>query len=76
MKTRLITLLTMGHTLDRARDRKGAYSLRYVNKFPKFGPVARARGGRGPSRAGHCAPAAAQPSLFEAAKGSGGGGGG
>ena len=40
MKTRLITLLTMGRTLDRARDRKGAYTLRNVNKFPKFGPAA------------------------------------
>ena len=66
MKTRLITLLTMGRTVDRARDRKGAYTLRYVNKFPKFGPVARAAAA-GPPRAGHSAPSA-QSSLFEAAK--------
>jgi hypothetical protein len=44
MKTPLIKLLTMGHTLERARDRTGAYTLRYVNKFPKFQPVARGRG--------------------------------
>jgi len=66
MKTRLITLLTMGRTVDRARDRKGAYTLRYVNKFPKFGPVARAAAG-GSHGAGHPAPPA-QSSLFEAAK--------
>jgi hypothetical protein len=41
MKTRLINLLTMGGTLDWARDRKGVYSLRYVNKIPKFGAAAR-----------------------------------
>jgi len=43
MKNRLITLLTMGHTLDRVKDRTGAYSLRNVNKLPKLRPVARAR---------------------------------
>ena len=67
MKTPLIKLLTMGHTLERARDRPGAYSLRYVNKFPQLRPVARVAG-VGPPPAGHCAPAAAQPSLFEAPK--------
>jgi hypothetical protein len=66
MKTRLITLLTMGRTVDRARDRKGAYTLRYVNKFPKFGPVARVVAGE-PARAGNSAPSV-QSSLFEPAK--------
>jgi len=66
MKTPLITLLTMGHTLDVAKDRKGAYTLRHLNKFPKFGTVARA-GAVGAAHASHPAPSA-QPSLFEAPK--------
>ena len=66
MKTRLITLLTMGHTLDGAKDRKGAYTLRNVNKFPKFGSVTRTGAG-GASHASHAAPSV-QPSLFEAPK--------
>ncbi len=66
MKKRLITLLTMGHTLDRAKDRTGAYSLRNVNKFPKFGPAARAAAA-GPLPASQAAPSA-QPVLFAAAK--------
>ena len=67
MNTPLIKLLTMGHTLERATDRTGAYSLRYVNKFPKLRPVARVAGAR-PPPAGRGAPAAAQPSLFKAPK--------
>jgi hypothetical protein len=66
MKTRLITLLTMCHTLDGAKDRKGAYTLRHVNKFPKFRPAARAGAAWSP-HAGHPA-LSAQPSLFEAGK--------
>ena len=66
MKKRLITLLTKGHTLDRVKDRTGAYNLRNVNKFPKFGPFARAAAVT-PPPAGHAA-TPAQPSLFEAAK--------
>jgi hypothetical protein len=68
MKTRLITLLTMGRTLDWARDRKGAYTLRYVNKFPKFRPAARAAAGTGAAAppAGHAGPAG-QSSLFAVA---------
>jgi hypothetical protein len=66
MKNRLITLLTMGHTLDRAKDRTGAYTLRHVNKFPKFRPVARGAA-KAPLPASHAAPSA-QPLLFAAAK--------
>jgi hypothetical protein len=66
MKTRLITLLTMGRTLDRARDRKGAYTLRHINQFPKFGPAARAAAAGSPP-AGASAPSA-QPSLFAGPK--------
>jgi hypothetical protein len=66
MKNRLITLLTMGHTLDRVKDRTGAYSLRNVNKFPKLRPVARAAAAARPS-ASPAAPSA-QPLLFAAAK--------
>jgi hypothetical protein len=65
MKKRLITLLTMGHALDRARDRKGAYTLRYVNKIPKFGPAARAAAGTPPAE--HSG-AVAQSSLFGGAE--------
>jgi hypothetical protein len=67
MNTPLIKLLTMGHTLERARDRTGVYTLRYMNKFPKFRPVARVARVE-PPPAGHCAPTAAQPSLFAAPK--------
>ena len=67
MKNRLITLLKMGRTLDWAKDRKGAYSLRYVNKLSKI-RTGRAGGGGGRRRAGCAAPLAAQPSLFGAAK--------
>ncbi len=66
MKNRLITLLTKAGTVVRATDRKGVYSLRYVNHFPKFGPAAHVAAA-GPLRAGHSAPSA-QPSLFEPPK--------
>jgi hypothetical protein len=66
MKNRLITLLTMGHTLERAKDRTGAYSLRNVNKLPKLRPFARAAAAARPP-AGPAAPSA-QPLLFAAAK--------
>ena len=66
MKTRLITLLSMGHTLDPVKDRTGAYTLRHVNKFPKFRPVARAAAVT-PPPARQAAPSA-QPMLFEGAK--------
>jgi hypothetical protein len=66
MKPRLITLLTMGRALDNARDRKGAYTLRYVNKFPKFTPAApAARAAMEALPASHSG-AAAQSSLFGA----------
>jgi hypothetical protein len=65
MKKRLITLLTMGRTLDRARDRKGAYTLRYVNKIPKFGPAARTPAGTPPAE--HSG-AVAQSPLFGGAE--------
>lgn len=65
-KNRLITLLTMGRTVDLARDRKGTYTLRYVNSLSKFRPVARAAAWGAP-RAG-CAAPLAQASLFGAAK--------
>ena len=41
MKNRLISLLKMCHTLDWSKDRTGMYSLRNVNKFPKFRRVPR-----------------------------------
>jgi hypothetical protein len=66
MKNPLITLLTTGRTVDRVRDRKGAYSLRYVNKLPKFGPPARAAAEEPPPAPGS-APAG-QSALFEEAK--------
>ena len=65
MKKRLITLLTMGGTLDWARDRKGAYTLRYVNKIPKFGPPARIPAGTPPAE--HSG-VVAQLSLFGGAE--------
>jgi hypothetical protein len=64
MKTPLITLLTMGHTVDGGRDRKGVYSLRNVNKLPKLRPLARP-GTAKPACAGGGAPVA-QASLFAA----------
>jgi hypothetical protein len=81
MKKRLITLLTLGGALDRAKDRKGAYTLRYVNKLPKFGVAARAAAATAvaqppaspampaamPAAAPAAAPAA-QPALFAAPK--------
>jgi hypothetical protein len=66
MKNPLITLLTTGRTVDRVRDRKGAYSLRYVNKLPKFGPAAREAAEEPPPAQG--AAPAGQSALFEAAK--------
>jgi hypothetical protein len=66
MKTRLITLLTLCHTLDRAKDRTGAYTLRNVNKFPKFKPVARASSAAAAGPPAAQAPLAAQSSLFQA----------
>jgi hypothetical protein len=64
MKTPLITLLTMGHTVDGGRDRKGVYSLRNVNKLPKLRPMARPASAK-PACGGGGAPAA-QASLFAA----------
>ncbi len=66
MKNQLITLLKMCHTLDWTKDRTGVYSLRNVNKFPKFGRVARTAA-VAPPRASLLEPAP-QPSLFEGAK--------
>jgi hypothetical protein len=73
MKKRLITLLMMGGALARAKDRKGAYTLRNVNKLPKFGVAARAAAAAAvePPPATPAAPTAAPaatPSLFAAPK--------
>jgi len=66
MKNRLVKLLKMGHVLDWAEDRAGVYSLRYVNKFPKFRRAPRIAPAT--SSPGAVAASNPEPSLFESAK--------
>jgi len=70
MKMSLISLLTLGRTLDHAKDRTGAYSLRKVNEFSKLGTATRpAAAPSAPLPVPAGAPVeVAQPTLFEAAE--------
>jgi hypothetical protein len=63
MKTNLATLLMMGRTLVRVKDRTGAYKLPNGKAFPQFGLGGRQRVVH-PSAVRAPAPSA-QPSLFE-----------
>ena len=67
MKMRLISLLTLGRTLDHAKDRSGAYSLHKVNEFSKLGSARPVASAPPLPVAASPAPAAVvvQPSLFE-----------
>ena len=66
MKTNLLTLLTMGRSLIRLKDRNGVYKLPSGKMFPEFGANGRRKDVL-PSAVRASAPAA-QASLFEAPK--------
>jgi hypothetical protein len=71
MKMRLISLLTLGRTLDHARDRSGVYSLRKVNEFSKLGSARTVGTPPAASAVTVAAPVAvAQPLLFDGAEAS------
>jgi hypothetical protein len=62
MRASLATLLTLGRSLVRVKDRAGAYKLPSGNVFPKFGPAGRQRVVL-PSAVRETKPVA-QPNLF------------